>query len=138
MYNVFRYTGRYPEAAYLRELFDEPTTVLYQVSALVRTLDEALEPGSDISIDLVHGQADELLLSVVEALSGPVELEMVRALLNLRLALESRAANEEDWEAQVQAARAAAINVVNNFFFEKLTAVDAIRVYIEGLNPAPI
>ena len=45
MYNIFRLTGRYAEAAYLRELFDEPTTVLYQVAALIRTLDEADRPG---------------------------------------------------------------------------------------------
>ena len=37
MYNVFRLTGRYREAAYLRELFDEPVTALYQVAALLRT-----------------------------------------------------------------------------------------------------
>ena len=41
LYNVFRLTGRYAEAAYLRELFDEPVTALYQVAALLRTLDEA-------------------------------------------------------------------------------------------------
>ena len=34
LYNVFRLTGRYAEAAYLRELFDEPATALYQVAAL--------------------------------------------------------------------------------------------------------
>jgi hypothetical protein len=135
MYNVFRYTGRYHEAAYLRELFDEPTTVLYQVSALVRTLDEALLPGSIISLDVVHDQADRLILSVVEALEGAVELEMVRALLDLRLALEGKGASEEEWQAEVLAARGAALNIVNNFFYEKLTAVPAVRAYMEELDP---
>ena len=41
MYNVFRMNGKYREAAYIRELFDEPVTALYQVSALIRTLDDA-------------------------------------------------------------------------------------------------
>ena len=41
MYNVFRMNGKYKEAAYIRELFDEPVTALYQVSALIRTLDDA-------------------------------------------------------------------------------------------------
>ena len=45
MYNVFRMNGMYPEAAYLRELFDEPTTALYQVAALIRTLDDAAVVG---------------------------------------------------------------------------------------------
>src|SRR5674476_504387 len=34
MYNIFRLTGRYNEAAFLRELFDEPATILYQVGSL--------------------------------------------------------------------------------------------------------
>ena len=45
MYNVFRMNGKYREAAYIRELFDEPVTALYQVSALVRTLDDAANSG---------------------------------------------------------------------------------------------
>ena len=108
---------------------------MYQVSALVRTLDEALLPGSNISLNVVHDQADRLILSVVEALEGAVELEMVRALLDLRLALEGKGASEEEWQAEVQAARGAAVNVVNNFFYEKLTAVPAVRAYIEELDP---
>jgi hypothetical protein len=134
MYNVFRYTGRYQEAAYLRELFDEPTTVLYQVSALVRTLDEALSPGSDISLETVHQQADQLILSVVEALEGAVEMEMVKALLNLRRALDSKDDSQEKWEAEVEGSRQAALNIVNNFFYERLTAVPGIKTYIEQLQ----
>ena len=134
MYNIFRYTGRYQEAAFLRELFDEPTTVLYQVRSLVRTLDEALLPGSNISLEAVHQQADQLILSVVEALEGAVELEMVRVLLNLRAALANKADDQEKWQVEVETASGAAINIVNNFFYEKLTAVPAIKVYIEHFD----
>ena len=134
MYNVFRYTGRYHEAAYLRELFDEPTTVLYQVWSLVRTLDEALVPGSATRLGSVHQQADQLILGVVEVLEGAVELEMVRALLTLRHALSSRAESREKWQAEVEASRSAAINIVNNFFYEKLTAVPAIQAYMEQVQ----
>ncbi len=42
MYNIFRFTGRYQEAAYLERIFDEPTTLLYQVWSLIRTVDDAL------------------------------------------------------------------------------------------------
>ena len=45
MYNIFRLTGRYAEAAYIRELFDEPATVLYQVWSLITTLDNAAGRG---------------------------------------------------------------------------------------------
>ena len=46
LYNIFRLTGRYTEAAYIRELFDEPTTALYQLSALIRTIKDAATEGS--------------------------------------------------------------------------------------------
>lgn len=48
LYNIFRLTGHYVDAAYLRELFDEPTTILYQINALIRTVDESFQPGSKI------------------------------------------------------------------------------------------
>ena len=62
MYNIFRLTGRYPEAAFLRELFDEPTTMLYQVWALIRTIDDVFQPGSSISADTLLSQADQLII----------------------------------------------------------------------------
>ena len=70
MYNVFRLTGRYEEAAFVRELFDEPTSMLYQVWALMRTMDECSQPDSTISIENVQAQADHLILAVVNALEG--------------------------------------------------------------------
>ncbi len=136
MYNIFRYTGRYYEAAYLRELFDEPTTVLYQIGALVRTIDEALTPGSDISLDMVYRQADELILSVVDALEGDVEQEMTRVLLRLRSALANRGTDAARWQAEVEGVRLLTINMVNNFFYERLTAVPTIKAYIEHFGHA--
>ena len=53
MYNVFRMNGSYREAAFIRELFDEPVTALYQVSALIRTLDDAASSG-----DVVQHRGD--------------------------------------------------------------------------------
>ncbi len=133
MYNVFRLTGRYPEAAYVRELFDEPTTLLYQVGALIRTMDEASRPGSTISIEHVMAQADNLIVEVVEVLEGEEESEIVRILLRLRDGL-NRQEKGQQWNAQVDAARAEVINLVNNFFREKLTAVPSIRNYLDELE----
>lgn len=133
MYNVFRLTGRYPEAAYVRELFDEPTTLLYQVGALIRTMDEAARPGSTISLEHVMAQADNLILEVVEVLEGEEESEVVRILLRLRDGL-SRQEKGEQWSSEVEAARAEVINIVNNFFREKLTAVPSIRNYLDELQ----
>jgi len=133
MYNIFRLTGRYPEAAFLRELFDEPTTVLYQVWSLIRTVDEAALPGSTIPMESVLAQADELILSVIKALEGAEETEIVRYLLRLRDSLVKQRSGQELLPA-AEAARAEVINLVNNFFFEKLTAVPAIRDYMESIQ----
>jgi hypothetical protein len=84
MYNVFRLTGRYEEAAFIRELFDEPTTVLYQEWSLIRTLDDSLVPGSSIPLEALRGQADVLIAEVRTVLEGTQEIEIVRRLERLR------------------------------------------------------
>ncbi|MDX1664532.1 MAG: hypothetical protein R3272_12120 [Candidatus Promineifilaceae bacterium] len=136
MYNIFRLTGRYPEAAYVRELFDEPTSLLYQVGALIRTMDEAGRPGSSIPPEAIMAQADNLIVEVVDVLEGEEESEIVRLLLRLRDGL-SRQEKTEGWSAQVEAARAEVINLVNNFFHDKLTAVESIREYLDSLAAEP-
>lgn len=133
MYNIFRLTGRYEEAAYVRELFDEPTTALYQVYSLIRTIDDVIgDPGS-ISREALVEQADQLVLTVVEALEGEAEAEITRTLLRLRNGLD-RQERDEAWVSQVEAARAEIINLVNNFFHERLQAVPEIKNYIETIQ----
>jgi hypothetical protein len=130
MYNVFRLTGRYEEAAFLRELFDEPTTMLYQVWSLIRTIDDCVNPDSPITIEQTQAQTDQLILSVIEALEGDQETEIVRLLLHLRDSLSEQETNEA-LTPRVEAARAEVINVVNNFFYEKLTGVPTIKDYMD-------
>ena len=131
MYNIFRLVGRYEEAAFLRELFDEPASMLYQVWALIRTIDESIQPGSSIAIESVQAQADQLIVSVVDALEGDEEVAVVRHLLRLRDSLQQQQVGQA-LSADVEAARAEVINIVNNFFYEKLNAVPSIRLYIDG------
>lgn len=133
MYNIFRLTGRYPEAAFLRELFDEPSTVLYQIWSLIRTVDDATHPGSSIAIDDVVNQTDELILAVIRELEGPQEEEIVRYLLRLRESLTKQRSGE-DLLPEGEAARAEVINLVNNFFYEKLIALPVIREYMEKMK----
>lgn len=133
MYNIFRLTGRYPEAAFLRELFDEPSTVLYQVWSLIRTVDDATHPGSSIPIDDVVNQTDELILDVIRELEGPQEEEIVRYLLRLRESLTKQRSGE-DLLPEGEAARAEVINLVNNFFYEKLIALPVIKEYMEKMK----
>ena len=130
MYNVFRLTGRYEEAAFVRELFDEPASMLYQVWSLFRTIEECCTPGSAIPVTDVTSQADNLLMSVIEALEGDEEAAVVRHLLKLRRSLDKQESGRE-MHAEVEAARAEVINLVNNFFYEKLTGLPAIKVYMD-------
>ena len=130
MYNIFRLTGRYEEAAFIRELFDEPTSMLYQVWALIRTMDECLEPGSSIPIETVVDQAENLVMEVIETLEGDTESAVVRHLMKLRRSLDKQAGGQM-MTAEVEAARAEVINIVNNFFYEKLMGLPEIKIYID-------
>ena len=133
MYNIFRLTGRYEEAAYLRELFDEPATELYQVWSLIRTIDDTFRPGGSIALDTLLGQADQLILTVVDVLVGEKESEIVRLLLRLSSVLSHECAGCE-LSPQAEAVRAEVINLVNNFFYEKLSGYPKIKAYLEGLG----
>jgi hypothetical protein len=136
MYNIFRLTGRYPEAAFLRELFDEPATVLYQVWSLIRTIDDCFSPGSNIDLPTLLGQADHLILSVTRALEGEQEEEIVREHLQLRDIL-SRETNTLLLSPAAEAARAELINLVNNFYYERMTGVPTIKDYMDGIASKP-
>jgi len=133
MYNIFRLTGRYNEAAIIRELFDEPSSMLYQVWALIRTMEECSHPGSSITKEIVQSQADSLILEVVRTLEGDEESIVVQHLLNLRDALEDQHQGEV-LPHTVEAARDEVINIVNNFFYEKLTTVPEIKKYMDQMG----
>jgi hypothetical protein len=132
LYNIFRLIGCYEEAAFLRELFDEPATLLYQVWSLIRTVDDSVRPGASITMDDVLAQADALILAVIRVLEGDQEVEIVRYLLRLRDALTRQKVGQE-LIPEAEAARAEVINIVNNFFYDKLTAMPAIKEYMDGL-----
>lgn len=133
MYNLFRLSGRYLDAAFIRELFDQPATLLYQVWSLIGTLDNATQPGSGIPWSAVVQQSDRLLLDVVATLEGDEEVEIVSALLGLRQALEQHQSGDER-DLAVEGARARVINVVNTFFYDKLASRPTIKEYMEQLQ----
>lgn len=133
MYNVFRLSGRHLDAAFVRELFDEPATILYQVWSLIVTLENATQPGSSIPIDAVQAQADQLILDVVVALDGDQETAIVKALIELRQTLESQHTGQER-TAEVDGAQAKVVNLVNTFYRDKLVALPDIKDYIERMQ----
>lgn len=135
MYNVFRITGKYAEAVYVRELFDEPVTALYQVSALLRTLDEAADAGEIFQTDTMVAQVDQLIMSAIAALEGRAETEMVRRLLRLRDAL-SRRADAAERSDDIASMQADAMAEVNEYFKRVLTSVPSIQAYLDGVAKA--
>jgi acetolactate synthase small subunit len=72
-------------------------------------------------------------MSVIEALEGDEETAVVRHLVTLRRTLDDQEAGQA-LSAEVAAARAEVINIVNNFFYEKLTGLPKIKVYIDGFK----
>lgn len=132
MYNIFRLTGRYAEAAFIRELFDEPASLLYQVWSLIRTLDDCMREGSYIKRDNLVAQVDRLILDVIAVLEGAEETEIVRQLLNLRSLIAQQDPGHA-LTAEAEAARQRVINVVNNFFHDRLVAIPQIQEYMAAL-----
>lgn len=131
MYNVFRLKGLYTEAAFLRELFDEPTTMLYQVGALIRTVEEATHPGSDIDPVTVSAQMDKIIINVVDLMEGDRETEVVKHLLQLKTSISSQESIIDS--PSVTIAIDEVRNVVNNFFYDKLTGMPAIKTYMDTM-----
>lgn len=132
MYNIFRLTGEYEVAAYLRELFDEPATMLYQVWSLIRTMDDCFVEGTSITIEQLLSHIDHLIVNVIEVLEGGEETEVVRLLLYLKDILRQEKAGKT-LSRQAEASRAELINIVNNFFYEKLITIPTIKLYMSEM-----
>jgi len=132
MYNVFRMNGKYNEAAFIRELFDEPVTALYQVSALIRTLDDAANSGDTFDVDTMIAQCDALIMSAIQALDGPEEAKMVGHLLKLRNSLQARESHAARSE-EMAGIQDAALGAVNDYFERALRSVPEIEAYLEDI-----
>jgi hypothetical protein len=134
MYNVFRLTGRYEEAAYVRELFDEPAALLYQVSALLDGLVD-LGSGSDtIDRETLTQQIDDLIRSVTSAAEGPLETDLVMALIRLRDDVTGRKSLGSGWESTLREMQRDINTLVNQFFEERLRAIPAVNDYLDSLE----
>jgi hypothetical protein len=133
LYNVFRLSGRYEEAAFLRELFDEPAALLYQVYSLIKSVEEAAVKSDVFSVESILDQTDELILSCIKVLEGEEELEIVRHLLKLHRGLSRHTAGTP-LGPQVEAAQAEVLKIVNNFFYDKMTSFPTIKDYVDRMG----
>ena len=133
MYNIFRLTGRHKAAALIRELFDEPAALLYQVWALLDTIDDANQPGSMLDREAIVRQTDELIRNVVQCCEGPSEVEIVMALIRLRDDVTGLVDMGEDWGPLIADSRAKVEQLVNEFFQAKLLAIPEVREFLDLL-----
>jgi hypothetical protein len=134
MYNIFRLTGRYRAAALIRELFDEPAALLYQVWALLRTMDDVGQADSKIDLETLVRQTDTLIQNVVEVCEGPLETEIVMALIRLRDDITGRVDLGDDWDALILKSRAKTEELVNKFFETKLLGIPEAREFLDSLE----
>ncbi len=133
LYNIFRLTGRWPEAAFIRELFDEPAALLYQVGSLLDTVDEAIISGTSLDRDTLIDQVDSLIRTVVRVAEGPEEEQIVDALLQLRDDLTGRRALGERREEVVRSSYQKVSDLVNDYFKARLFLLPEIVTYLETL-----
>jgi len=133
MYNVFRLTGRHQAAALIRELFDEPAALLYQVWSLLDTMDDAGQPGSTIDRETLVRQTDELIRNVVEVCEGPLETEIVMALIRLRDDITGRMDLGDGWDELIADSRSKVEGLVNEFFKAKLLGIPEVQEFLDSL-----
>ena len=134
MYNLFRLTDQLEAAAYVRELFDEPTAKLYQVPGLLEAVEVARAPGSGIDRETVIDQIDQVIRAVVEASDGPAEVEMVMALIRLRDEVTGRARPGVVWGEVLGDVRRRCSVLINEFFRSRLLGLPRIASYVDTLK----
>ena len=138
LYNIFRLTGQHGAAALIRELFDEPAALLYQVWSLMDTIDDAGRPDSSLDRRTVVRQTDTLIRDVVECCEGPMESEIVMALLRLRDDITGWMELGDERGPLISDSRQKVEHLVNTYFEDKLLAIPDARDFIEALRrPSP-
>jgi hypothetical protein len=133
-YNIFRLTDRYAEAAYIRELFDEPTTVLYRVWSLFETLSGAQTPDSQLDRFVLLKQYDSLIESIVIATEGEQEIRIVRALMGARDESLGLKPIEETLTQKFSAPREDVMEILNGYFHDLLYGYQPIAEYLEEVR----
>jgi hypothetical protein len=137
LYNIFRLTGRYLDAAYIRELFDEPVGALDQLAALLPTVADAAASPDTFQADALVHEINPLIVSAIGALERPSEAEIVARLLRLRDAVSRRAAGCE-CAAELEEAKDDAMAGVDAFLARALRAVPSIAEYLDEVAASDV
>ncbi|MFX1297510.1 MAG: hypothetical protein ACFFD2_21995 [Promethearchaeota archaeon] len=135
LYNIFRLIGAHKEAMFIRELFNTPAACLYQVWALIDTIDDAGKPDSHLNKKAVAKQASELIKTVVKICEGPEELEIVDALMKLRDDITGFTnLPDEEWDQLVSESRFLVVKLVNEYYYSRLKVLPFIVKYIKDIK----
>ena len=86
-----------------------------------------------MDMDIILGQTDELILAVSGVLEGEMETEIIRQLLRFKDYLVQDS-EKGLLSPQADAAREELINIVNNFFYEKLAGIPTIKTYMDSFQ----
>ena len=135
LYNLFRITDELEAAAFVRELFDEPSARLYQVSGLLDAADAALDPDSGIDRETVMQQLDVVAHAIEEVTEGAEEAELLESLRRLREAALAEGKASGDWGEVLGDVRSRCSEIVSEFFRVRLIGYDPIREYLESMTP---
>lgn len=134
MYNVFRLTGRYEAAAYVRELFDEPAALLYQVSALLDGLLDLGRGTQTIDQATLTAQMDGLIRAVSNTIQGGEETELIMALLRVRDDVTGVSDLGGEWGSTLIAIQSEINRIVNRMFEKRLRSIPQVASYLDMLG----
>ncbi|GAB4480223.1 MAG: hypothetical protein Kow00124_26710 [Anaerolineae bacterium] len=133
MYNVFRLTGRFEEAAYVRELFDEPAAHLYQISAVLDGLSDLGSEPSAIERDTLVHQIDDLIRTISTVVEGRTGTDLIMALLAIRDDVTGLKTLGDQWPSKLAEMQDKINQLVNRTFETQLMTMPAIRDYLDHL-----
>ncbi|MCL1692886.1 MAG: hypothetical protein M3096_04305 [Actinomycetia bacterium] len=133
IYDIFRLSDERGLTREIARVFDLPAMVLYQVPPLVRSIHRLGPTPSTATRDAALERIDDLCRLVIMALDGDADADVVERLVDLRKAVSKTPTDPERPEA-VAAAANRLTNLVNAFFFDRLTAMPVLRNYVVGLE----
>jgi hypothetical protein len=133
LYNLFRIADELEAAAYVRELFDEPQAVLYQVPTLLYAADVALDPQSGIDRATVLMQIEIVANAIADATDGVQERSLLAQLDRLRDEALTAGGRDGDWAGVLDDVRGQCATIVSEFFREHLLAHDRVRTYLDEI-----
>ncbi|MEX2254121.1 MAG: hypothetical protein WEC34_01670 [Acidimicrobiia bacterium] len=133
LYNLCRVADELEAAAYVRELFDEPQSRLYQVPGLLEAADHALDPSSGIDRRMVLEQIGVVRESIADATDGADEAALLAELRDVEEAALSEGGASGDWASALADVREQSSELVNEFFRTRLLAHDRIRELMDEL-----